>query len=168
MPIFPLRESSIFIPEDAVLLDTNVIISAFDEAEDSHEDAGIFVFELGIPLVITLSVVVEAWGLLVGSRKKRSLGRELLAWTATPGNATIVAESSRRFAGVRNLVDKHPRLDFVDAALVSTADMISVQCHLNPPLLIATFDTGDFLRVMATQAFRFRLLDVMNLDEVYI
>ena len=152
----------IFISNGTYLVDTNVLVAAFDSTEQYHDDARTFLTELGIPLVIPISVLIEAWGLIVGSRKKRSQGWDMLAWATTPGNITLIHDSNSDLDEITEILAQEPLVDLVDAMLAFIANRISMICQINPPLTIATYDTADFLRMMSRDALNFQVYDLRS------
>jgi hypothetical protein len=119
-------------------------------------------FQLLVPSV----VVVEAWGMLVGSRKVRQGGEALLAWLNTPGTALVLPRHEEPLFGVAELTSRVSRLDCVDAMIAELADDITRQCTLNPPLHVGTFDTTDYLRIKAFRDLQLTIYDAASLEEV--
>ncbi len=111
-------------------------------------------------------VVVEAWGLIVGSRRNRTAGVELLTWLNSPGRAILVPPPSAEVKRTQQLVNALG-IDCVDAMLAELATNITRLCDLKPSLEIATFDTRDFLRMStARDGVQLRVYDMRSLDTV--
>ncbi len=163
MPTFELARQRLDISRDAILLDTNVLVGAFLPGDQNH-DVCQLIFDMPEQLLVPLSVVVESWGLLVGSRKRLDCGLQLLAWLANPGTDAYVIHHADEIDSVRVLVGE-VNVDCVDALLAYMANTVTEQCELSPPLRIATFDTADFIKCMRTGRFKLKLLDMNTLEE---
>jgi len=76
MPEYKIAETVLDIARNAILLDTNVLVEAFSEQDNSarQEYAEYFFDQLERPLLVPTVVLVEAWGVLVGSKKVRLAG----------------------------------------------------------------------------------------------
>jgi len=163
MPIFDPPRESPHIARGAILLDTNVLVGAFWPEDQNHEVCQL-IFDMPEQLLVPLGVVVESWGMLVGSRKRWDCGLQLLAWLANPGTDAYVIHHADRIESVRDLIQK-VNVDCVDALLVWMANTITEHCQLTLPIRIATFDTADFVKCMRTGRFKLKLLDMKTLDE---
>lgn len=165
MPIYTVPSHQYNLRRDTVILDTNVLVAAFFPRDENHEDTRYFIEEAQELFVVPLSVLVETWGMLVGSRKYWEGGIELLTWLNTPGTAELLAESTSGFQDIRNIISTI-HVDCVDALLAYLADDISRQCQLNPHMKIATFDTKDMMNCRIQNGLHLTVLDLRSL-EVY-
>lgn len=153
MAVYRFRGLQVNISRVGALLDTNVLVAAFSERDKYHEIARFYLTEWDTQLYVPISVVVETWGVLVSRDKKCQAGLDCLSWIITPGNAMPLPETSQDLDQAYEIVVRKPSIDQVDALLLKLAHDISTSCSLNPPLQIATFDTGDFLRFKDELAF---------------
>lgn len=170
MPEYRTQEAILDIARNAMLIDTNVLIAAFcpDEDPGRQELAQYMLHQQDErPLLVPSAVVVEAWGLLVGSRRHHSAGLELLLWLNSPNRATIVPPHPLDVQVTHALV-AGLHIDCVDAMLAELATHITVCCELQPALRIATFDTRDFTRMLAAQELRFTVFDMRSWDDLTI
>lgn len=167
MPEYRIEETVLSVPRDAMLVDTGVLVAAFDPREDAgrQEYARFVLDDYGRPLLVPSVVVVEAWGMLVGSRGARSAGLELLTWLNRPGRATIVPPYRAEVLATQDLIERL-LIDIVDALLVELATSITERCALRPALPIATFDTRDFLGMLGKHGLRLSIYDMHTLEEV--
>lgn len=167
MPEYKIAETVLNVARNAVLLDTNVLVEAFSEKDNSvrQEYADLFLRELDRPLLIPTVVVVEAWGLLVGRGKARPAGLDLLTWLNRPERATIVPPHRANIQGTQRVIEDE-FVDCVDAMLAELASDITERCDLRPPLLIATFDTGDFTRMFRRRDLRFGIFDMRTRESL--
>ncbi len=163
MPLFHAASREVEISRNSMLLDTNVLVAAFDKDDPDHIDAGTFVREFDYQWLVPIAVVVESWGMLVGSRKNWQAGYELLAWINTPGTGVVVLPEDSDLSEEHGIT-RSQQLDCVDAMIVRTANAITMVCGLRPSLHIATFDTGDFLRLLGARRYRFNLFDMRSFD----
>lgn len=164
MPIYtiPCYEQS--IPRDTVILDTNVLVAAFYPRDKYHEDAKYFIDECSDPLAVPIAVLIETWGMIVGSRRYWKGGIELLAWLGTPGNAELLPQDIARFADASNKINSL-HVDCVDALVSHLADDISRCCQLSSHIRVATFDTADIWRCRAKNDLHLTILDLNSLHE---
>lgn len=168
MPLYRIDEVAINVSRDALLLDTNVLMAAFlPNEEESRKDYARFVLEdAERPLLVPSVVVVEAWGVLVGSNKELGAGRDLLTWLNSPSSgATLVPPPHGDVVRTQQLVESK-RIDCVDAMLAEMATDITEVCGLNPFLEIATFDARDFLRMTVRDGVQLRILDMRTFETV--
>jgi predicted nucleic acid-binding protein len=151
---------------EATLVDTNVIVAGFLEEDQNHTDARYYLDELVEQIIIPSAVLVESWGMLVGSRKRMDLGLRMLSWIQDPGNNVILVPShGDNFDNMCHIVGQL-RVDCVDSILIALASEISVKCRSGRSVRIATFDTRDFLRASRTKLGTFDLLDLTTLEEL--
>ncbi len=149
-----------------VMLDTNVLVSAFVDTNDGrHETARDYIELLGnygIALV-PVPVLVETWGLLVGSRKAREAGLTVLDWALDPARVQLVP-GHHNHAGQVSVIARKFDVDIVDAwILFLTSDMYT-KCELNERVRIATFDARDFVRCAGR--FPIRLYDLHTNEDL--
>jgi predicted nucleic acid-binding protein len=167
MSLYRASEFLVDLGRSAALLDTNVLFAAFMETEQNYEDARYYLGEIVDQSIVPSAVLVETWGMLVGSRKRPDLGLRLLEWIEDPGNNVVLLPSyGERFSDVRAIVNQL-RVDCVDAILMAIADEISSKCRNGSPVLIATFDTRDFVRAWQSRASSsFSLFDLNTFEEL--
>ncbi len=166
MPEYKIAEMVLDIARNAILLDTNVLVEAFSEQNNSarQEYADLFLGQIEGPLLVPSVVLVEAWGLLVGSRGMRLAGLDLLTWVERPGRAIIVPPYRADVQRTQQIA-RDWRGDCVDAMLVELATDITDRCGLSPSLPIATYDTRDFTRMSLKRGeLRFRVFDMRSPD----
>lgn len=120
--------------------------------------------ESDFQLLIPVAVLVEAWGLLVGRSKRWDRGVNLLDWIADPGHDAQLLYHGESITALHGLVAE-VRVDCVDAILAYLAHELSNRCDLRPPIRIATFDTGDFVRCRAARQLDLTILDMKSFDE---
>lgn len=148
-----------------MLLDTNVLVAAFYTRDKYHETARYFIDEWEDHFLVPVSVLVETWGMLVGSRKDWNAGLDLLMWLATPGNAMLMPQRTNRFARAHDLIASI-RIDCVDAFLADFGHRISEQCDFQPYIRIATLDTADLVSCRAKKGLQITIFDLRSF-EVY-
>lgn len=162
MPIYQIREQRIEITRQALILDTNVLVQAFDPDEEHHEDARYFLDEYPYQWLVSVAVVVETWGFLVGKNKNWQAGYRFMAWLNTPGKALVIIPQSGDLTSERSLIEAL-HLDCVDAIIGSLANDISISCDLASSIPVATYDTRDFYRLRVQGNLRLNIYD-MNTD----
>jgi len=166
MPEYRIAETVLDIARNAILLDTNVLVEAFSAQDnfERQEYADLFLGQIKGPLLVPSVVLVEAWGLLVGSRKMRPAGLDLLTWVERPGRAIIVPPHRADVQRTQQIA-RSWSVDCVDAMLVELATDITDRCGLSPSLPIATYDTRDFTRMSLIKGeLRFRVFDMNSPD----
>lgn len=165
MPDYRIDETVLNVARNAMLLDSNVLFAAFYPQEDSgRRDYARFILEeYDRPLLVPSVVVVESWGMLVGSRGSFPAGLELLAWLNSPGRAIIVPPPRAAVQGTEQLI-RALHVDCVDAMLAELATHITDRCDLRPALPIATFDTRDFTRLAQAPGLRLSVFDMRSGD----
>src|SRR4028119_1684343 len=94
--------------------------------DDWHGNAATFLDMWPAPFVVSMGVVVETCGLLVGSRNHWSGGLNCLNWLSNPGDVSLVPQSS--YLGRAHELIRALRVDCVDALLSRLGDDVSVQC----------------------------------------
>lgn len=161
MPIYTIPAHQYDIPRNAVILDTNVLFAAFYPRDQYHEDARTFVYECPDPFVVPIAVLIETWGMIVGSRKYREGGIELLLWLSTPGKAELLPQDTARFNEAGDTM-KSIRVDCVDALVSHLADDISGHCQFDPHIRIATYDTADIWKCKMRNDLQLTVLDLRS------
>src|SRR5437867_9094496 len=95
MPSYSIASCDLEVSRDAVILDTNVIVAAFHPRDQRHGDAKALLEILEErQLIIPMVVVVEVWGMLVGSMKQLDCGYEFLTWLNNPGRDLLIPHDS--------------------------------------------------------------------------
>lgn len=163
MALYRIPDLEIDIHRKAVLLDTNVLCAAFDPGDDRHDDAEEFLEVWEYPFIVSMGVVIEAWGLLVGSRKLWQEGLDLFAWLNNPGNASLVPQHSSLFGGAFDLIGSL-HVDCVDALLSHLADDVSSHSFSDSDIAIATYDTADIVNCRQRKGLRIKVLDLRSKD----
>ncbi len=170
MPEYRTAETVLDIARDAVLLDTGVLVAAFSprESPGRKDYAEYYLETLKAPPLVPSVVIVEAWGMIVGSHKAHSAGLDLLTWLNSPGRAAIVRPHRPDVQGTQQLIHGLTGIDCVDAMLVELAADITEHCNLQPRLPIATFDPSDFVAMSRKHGVRLRIVDMRSgLEEAY-
>jgi predicted nucleic acid-binding protein len=165
MPLYAVPAHESEIRRDAVIVDTNVLVAAFCPDDQNHEDARRFVDEWPELFVVPIAVLIETWGMIVGSRKYWPGALELLLWIVTPGKAELLPQAATRFAQTSSMVSS-THVDCVDVLISHLADDISRQCEFAPPIRVATYDTKDLLMCRERKGLHLTILD-MRSWEVY-
>lgn len=145
---------------DMVIVDTNVLVAAFIEStEGRHETARAFLQlwgEQGLTLV-PVPVLVETWGMIVGSRKRRDAGLAMLEWALDPSVVMLVPGHQSHLGQVAAIAKQYS-VDVVDAWILWLISDMHARCELNERVRVATFDTNDFSRCAGR--FPIRLYDI--------
>ena len=149
-------------PVTPYFLDTNVLVKAFLPSEDQHNEARYFIDEFDHQWFIPVAVIVETWGFLVGKSKNWQAGLNLLSWLITPGKNLTILPQRGEITEERKIIEEL-RIDCVDAVIVSLATQMFRQCALERPLLVATFDTSDFFRLIGRLDIGLSLYDLKEL-----
>jgi len=160
-----IQNNSVIIERLPVIIDTNVLVAAFLESDQNHEQALIYLEICPNPIYVPVPVIIETWGMLVKARQSRIAGIKFMYWLLDSSKVTLIPGTCDKISDISSIVDKL-EVDSVDAFILTMADDISVQCNLNPPVMIATFDTSDFLRFLSTRVYKFKLFDMRTLEEV--
>lgn len=164
---YSLDSFELVLSPNMIMVDTNVLMAAFTETNDGrHATAHAFVSllgEVGLALV-PIPVLVEAWGMIVGSRKNRTAGLAMLEWASNPLLVKLIPGHHSHTAPVEAIARQY-NVDIVDAWILWLISDMHVRCKLNDRVRVATFDTRDFLRCAGR--FPLRLYDIdadENLD----
>jgi len=159
MPVYRLDEFELEISRNALVLDTNVLVAYSDPHDSDHETTESFIDSTDRQLLVFYAVVVEAWGLLAGARKKLHRAREMLVWLSQPGSGVdMIPGYFEPFKNISDVVTKY-EVDCVDALLVQFADRFSRAHKYIPPLRIATYDTKDIYKFLGKDKFRVGIFD---------
>lgn len=159
MPAYRLDQFALEISRKALLLDTNVLVAYSDPGDPDHEPTESFINSTDLQLLVFYAVVVEAWGLLAGAKKKLHDARQMLVWLSQPGSGVdVIPGYFDPFERISHVVTKYD-VDCVDALLVQFADRFSRAHNYNPPLRIATYDTTDIYKFLGTGEFRIGTFD---------
>ena len=164
MPTYTISTYERNIPRDAVILDTNVLVAAFCPRDQHHEDARWFIDEWPDPLFVPVAVLIEAWGMIVGSNNYWQGGIELLTWLGTPGRAELLPQDTTRFDHASDMINSI-HVDCVDALISQFADDISRQCGFSRHIRIATYDTGDVTKCRDRYNLQLIVLDMRSFHE---
>ena len=160
MPRYVLNDFSVDIQRDAILLDTNILVSAFSRGERYAEQAISLMEDSGRPMLVPVCVVCEAWSFIAGKKKEFANGVEMLRWAFTPGKVTLIRDDEDLARRSQALCERY-HLDFVDAMLMLLADQLSSEKCLGKKIEIATSDFKDFFTLMAADGGpRYALLDI--------
>lgn len=152
------------ISRGAVVLDTNVLVAAFCADDQYHDDADNFVNDWEETLLVPVAVLIEAWGVIVGSKGDWQSGMKLLSWLDTPGNATLLPQDIARFDDSHRLIESI-RVDCVDALLSHLVDDISSCSGSDFCLTVATYDAGDILRCREKHDLKIKVFDLRSFHE---
>jgi len=146
-----------------MLLDTNVLVRAFESDTDDSAETFFFLREADYQWLVPVAVIVESWGFLVGKQKNWRAGFDLLAWLNTPGSAIIISQRGEDSEKVAELMAAFSGgVDCVDAMLMLLATDITGQCNLTPPIPVATYDTRDFNRARSQTTLRVEVYDMRS------
>lgn len=163
MPTWHLPARQYDLPRDIALLDTNVLI-AFVNPQDSWHEHTVSALDLGqFRWVVPHTSLIEAWNFLVGREKRRDLAAKLMAWVLTPGQVIVIGDGVVALSAARDYSERFG-IDLVDACLVELADRVTRECGLNPAVHVATFDTGDFLRLFGPSGLSFNVYDMKDIS----
>jgi predicted nucleic acid-binding protein len=167
MPIYHIAPLDLDFSRRAIILDTNILVAAFNPRDQKHDDAKAFLDMIEDPIIVPVSVVIEAWGVLVGGSRSSSIWRygfELLAWVTNPGYATLILQNIDSFNHIQEIM-KTMHVDCVDACIMRLGHEMSDQCNLKPSIRIATYDTADFLKCIKPFKLRIVIHNPNTLDE---
>jgi predicted nucleic acid-binding protein len=151
MATLTIDRYDIFLPPSTMFLDTCVLFSAFFPEDSFHQDALDFMRE-DQPLLVPYVVLGEAWGMLVGSRRRPDCGMNMLAFMAERPNTQFVPVWSGLYQQTRDLCSKRG-IDLVDAFLMCMSSSCVRLSKLKRPVPIATYDTRDFSRCYGALSF---------------
>jgi hypothetical protein len=165
MPNFKAPEFELDFSRKALLIDTCVIYAAFSDRDQRKESAEAFLDLWDGDILVTVAVVVETWGMLVGSDNNWSGGFAFVSWLQNPGNRIfLIPQNVNDFDRTYGKWTKL-HVDCVDVFLMRAADEITSQCSFNPFIKIATYDFSDFVRGRDLKDMRFNLINPDTLDE---
>ncbi len=163
MALYQIMAFETDINRRAVLLDTNVLCAAFDPRDSLHDSADAFLELCEDPLFVSMEVVVEAWGLLVGARKRRIEALNLMQWLNNPGRVSLLPQQPHFLGGAYELMNS-VGVDCVDALLSRLADDVSTRSFRTTDMAIATFDVPDMVTCKYKQGLRVRIIDLRSGD----
>jgi predicted nucleic acid-binding protein len=162
MPDWLVPEQVYDLPRRIALLDTNVLIALVDPRDNWH-DHTVAAIDLGeFKWVVTYPSLIEAWNLLVGRQRRLDLAYELMNWIFTPRQAILLGDAIEPVATAHSYSQRF-RIDLVDASLIDLADRMSRECDLNPSVHVATYDTGDFTRLLGIPGLNFNVYDMRDI-----
>lgn len=169
MPLYKIGAETIFIPERSLLIDTNVICSAFLNEGGDRSGVSLFLNEYmaeeQFTALILTDVIVETWGLVVGSKKERQCGCDILAWLSDPTKVTLVPLDRGLFHRSKVLCDAM-QIDYIDALLIESSFQISQSCGIRGPVPIATLERRDYYEYMRyRKGTRLSLYDPIQMEE---
>jgi predicted nucleic acid-binding protein len=163
MPFWTVAERVYDLPRNIALLDTNVLV-AFANPHDGRHEHTMAALDLGeYTWAVTHASLVEAWNMLVGRERRPDLAYQLMAWVLTPGRAILVGDAIEPVS-IAHSYSQRFRIDLVDANLIELADRVSRECEIRPAVQIATYDTGDFLRLFGPSGLSFNVYDMANMS----
>lgn len=148
-------------PSNIALLDTNVLVAISKEDDSLHAQALARLDEAEFAWVVPHISYIEAWNFLVGREKSRRSADRLFAWVSTPGNTYQIGEALEPF-DQPNLIAQKFALDLVDVSLADLATRMKRECGLHSTVAVATYDTGDFLRLFKRENMDFRVFDMRD------
>jgi predicted nucleic acid-binding protein len=151
MATLTIQQCEIFVPARTMLLDSCVLIGAYHPEDQYHEDAMDFMLQ-DEPFLVPYVVLGEAWGMLVGSRKRLEYGIKMINSLRERPNTQFVPVWSDLLNKSRDLCAKH-RIDLVDASLMCLSSFLRKTLKLKSPIPIATYDTRDFCRCHSALPF---------------
>lgn len=167
MALYQITAFETDINRRAVLLDTNVLCAAFDPRDSLYESADAFLELCEDPLFVSMEVVVEAWGLLAGARKRRVEALNLMRWLNNPGRVSLLPQQPHFLGGAYELMNS-VGVDCVDALLSRLADDVSTRSfkstNMATDMAIATFDVPDMVSCKNKQGLRVRIIDLRSGD----
>lgn len=164
MPIYQSFQFEIDFSRNVLLIDTGVVYAAFSEDDQRKESAQAFLELWDGDILITASVVVEAWGMLVGRDGHWDRGVEFLSWLQNPGHRVfLLPQEVNEFARVFEIVSGI-HISCVDSLMARSAHCITEHCSMNPYLQVATYDIGDYLKARSHFNLRFNVIDPDTLD----
>ena len=163
MPEWLVPERLYDLPRDIALLDTNVLIALADPSDGWHEHT-VSALDMGeYRWVVTHASLLEAWNFLVGRQKRRDLAYQLMDWVLTPGQAILVGDAIEPVSSAHAYSQRFG-IDLVDASLLDLADRVSRECRIVPAVHVATYDTGDFLRLFGPSRLNFNVYDMRDMS----
>jgi predicted nucleic acid-binding protein len=165
MPIFHSPPFEADISRNSILVDTNVLYAAFGKKDRRKGDAKAFLDDWDGDLLIPVSVVVETWGMLVGSDRDWAGGFEFLIWLKNPGNRALLLPQHISSADFMFKTTADERIDCVDAFLMSYADDVTKHCNFKPFISIATYDFSDYYKCLIKYNLNFTLINPETLEE---
>lgn len=155
-------DANVDIPRNALILDTNILVGAFHEGDEHHEESVKLVHAYPNEFVIFVSVIVEACGVLKGRPRGKESRVKLISWLRdkAPGSVLIIPDLKEPFEGhVQDTISQNSSLDCVDAMIAFFADRTFSKEGLEKPVAIATHDKKDYLALSVMHSCKIRLFD---------
>lgn len=159
---FRIAASEHLISRGALILDTNVLVSGFSRKDKHHGTARVVLDDWIDDLVVPVAVLIESWGILVGSRRDWEAGRSMVEWINTPGRAVLIPQPVEKASNVRDIVSR-VNVDCVDVLIYQLAIELSRHFAGGEGVKIATYDTGDFYKCMKKEGITIELFDMRDL-----
>jgi len=160
MKPYALDPFELVMSPNMAIVDTNVLMAAFIPSDDGQHDTAKAFLELwgetGIAL-LPIPVLIEAWGMIVGSRKNRAAGLAMLEWALDPFLVRLIPGDGGHANEVSAIAIQY-EVDVVDAWILWLVTDIYGRCELNERIRIATLDITDFLPCAGK--FPLRLYDI--------
>lgn len=163
MPMWLVPQRELDLPRNIALLDTNVLVALFDEADPRHADTGAAIDLAQFTWGVSYAAIIEAWNFLVGKVKRTDYAIRMMEWILTPGNVALIADEYER-VDVAHGYSRKFGVDIVDATLLDLAHRITQACSLSPSVHVATYDAKDFLRLFGRQDLQFNVYDMRDLS----
>lgn len=163
MPYWRTAAQAIFIPPDAALLDTNVLISYIDPRDADHENTIAALDLFRFQYFVLYANLVEAWNWLAAKSKKPLLAYKMMEWALTPGAMTLIEDECSNISTARGFSERFG-IDIVDACLADVASRLSAAIGLEPAVHVVTYDTADFMKLFGQSEMRFNVCDIRHLS----
>ncbi|WP_068305686.1 type II toxin-antitoxin system VapC family toxin [Pararhodobacter sp. CCB-MM2] len=165
---FLLPSSSVTLPRNVALLDSNFIVGLIDERDQHHDQAQeFFSADFDFVWILTHPVLIESSGLL-SRRRDQPYAAKVMSWFTEASqrrhiNATHILEKEGEAFSEPHHIMRTFRIDYVDAFLVDLADRISTTGEFEKGIPIVTFDTGDYTRCIGA-GYKFSLWDMKSFE----
>ena len=161
MPFLTVQQYRVDVPRRSVIVDSCVLVNAFDPAEAPHAHARDFVNSAAL-LIVPYVVISETWGVLVGRHKRQGAGVEMLKWLVSAPNVELVP-AWREILELSTDSSERLEVDFVDAFLMNFATYLTEKVFCDGDhgkARIATYDTRDFFK-----SYKLHRFDVVDLRD---
>ena len=152
MVTLEIQGATLTVPTNLMLLDTCVLLAAYNPRDGLHDDASDFLSQDQF-FLIPYVVITETWGMLVGREKRPDCGIGMLKELAELPNFDFMPVWPELFRKSRKLCDER-KIDLVDAFLMNISSPLASKLKLRSPIPIATYDTRDFTRCYGYVHFR--------------
>lgn len=164
MPVYQSSQFELDFSRNVILIDTGVVYAAFSERDQRKESAQAFLALWDGDILISASVVVETWGLLVGRDRDWDRGIEFIEWMQKLGNRVfLLPQEVDQFHAVYSIMTT-VHISVVDSFNANTAHRITNECAMKPFLTIATYDFGDYLKARQKCSAHLNLIDPDSFD----